>query len=101
MAPGAGQLSFKSAAPVGWSVYTYYSFDGTPSTHPVVNLCMGNQFQSLTLLTSGVIPASGFLQLDLNIAGAATGIKVYTQTLVLGQGEPWPVSNCQSIVTAP
>jgi hypothetical protein len=101
VAAGAPPLRFLISGPVGSTTYTYWSLSNIPSVHPVVTLCMGNNFTQLNLLNNFVIPATGYVEHLVPIAGAPAGIKIYTQGFAVDLGTPWPVSGCQSVLLSP
>jgi hypothetical protein len=69
------------------------STSNVPSSIPIVSLCLGNNFQDLFEVTSGVIAAAGYN--SLHIALQPTFGLFYYQSLSFSQGTPIPTSNCQ------
>ena len=91
---------------VGQSTFVFASLSNVPSVAPgLVSLDIGNGFSDVTLLVNGTIPGSGFTQFSIPVNPTIpTGLTIYMQSVVLGAGRPFPVSDPgspQSIQTVP
>ena len=81
--------------------YLYVSRSNVPSSNSFVSLDIGNNFTELIKGGRYVIPASGWLQ--VNVPSTAlpdpgpAGVVFYSQTLKFRPLTPLPVSNLQSI----
>lgn len=81
--------------------YVLYSTSAVPSVHPIVSLCLGNNFSELFLGTAMSIPPEGWT--STNVPAGSVGLfqVIYSQSVELLSGRPIPTSGCQSVVIVP
>ena len=94
-------LTLILSGPVGSVQRLLGSLSNLPSANSFLSLEIGNQFTSLIQGGQYVIPASGWLRLDLPAAAlpdpGPSGMVLYSQTFRLAFPKPFAVSNLQSI----
>jgi len=94
-------LAYILAGPVGSVQAVFASQSNLPSTNSHVSLGLGNQFTSLSYVGRFVIPAAGWLQVNVPAAAlrnpGLAGRVVYSQAIEIAFPTPFDVSNLQSI----
>lgn len=94
-------LSYLLAGPVGSLQRLYVSPLALPSVNAYVRFDIGDQFTAIALVGGFVIPATGWLQVDVPAERlprpSLDGLKLYSQSVALDLAPPFPVSNLQSI----
>ena len=80
--------------------YCYWSLSNQPSINPMVSLGIGNNFTDLFGCWINPIPSQGFVRVHhpLRFGWLPFGTTVYSQTLCVSHGRPFPASNMQQSV---
>jgi hypothetical protein len=80
---GSG-LTLTAGAKPGDIFYLVASPSNAPTNIPgIVNMAIGNNYTSIFIIATPVIPARGFVSVTVPILGLPTGFNVYTQGAVL------------------
>ena len=94
-------LSFLLGGPVGSVQRVYASTSNIPSTNTYVDLALGNQYTQLVLGGQFVIPAAGWLRVNVPPAAlfdpGPSGLVLYSQTFALHFPAPFEVGELQSM----
>jgi hypothetical protein len=95
-------LPFILGGAVGSSHLVVASTSSLPSSNQYVSLGLGNNFTKIFVGSTFVIPAAGWLEVDIPTSGlqdpGPAGKTFFSQTIQLGSPAPFPVSNLQSMI---
>ena len=94
-----GPVPLLLSGPAGTPQLVVMSLTLTPSTAPFVNLLIGGNFSDLVLVSTQLVPASGFVATSLTLSTSTT-LTVHAQSVSRGSA-PFPASNLQTFRLTP